>query len=92
MPRGHKGPRSLATPILIAAVTLIFIFTGGSFWHVFARFHNTLYYTKTCIAPLSNAEIELHIIDIGQGDCALIRSSYGNILIDAGTDDNESYL
>ena len=88
----RKGPRSLATPILVAVIIVIFIFTGGSLWPVLARLHNTLYYTKIYTHSPGEGEIELHIIDIGQGDCALIRSAYGNILIDAGTDDKEFEL
>ncbi len=29
-------------------------------------------------------EIAVHFIDVGQGDCALIQSSHGNVLIDCG--------
>lgn len=32
----------------------------------------------------SDAQMEIHIIDVGQGDCALVRSGGANILVDAG--------
>ena len=92
MAKSHKGPRSLATPILIAAVILIFIFTGGSLKATSIRFQNTLYYTRIYTNTPPEDEIELHIIDVGQGDCALIRSVYGNILIDAGISEKEYEL
>ena len=31
----------------------------------------------------------VHFIDVGQGDCALVQTEAGNILIDAGTYDSE---
>ncbi len=92
MPKSHKGPRSLTTPILIAVIILIFIFTGGSFKAAAIRFQNAIYYTRIYANSPAEGEIELHIIDIGQGDCALIRSPYGNILIDAGISEKEYEL
>ena len=37
-------------------------------------------------------EAEFHFIDVGQGDAALIRTSEGNVLIDAGTNASEEEL
>ena len=39
-----------------------------------------------------SGEIEIHIIDVGQGDSALIKTKDGNILIDAGTGKYEDEL
>ena len=36
---------------------------------------------------IAEGKAELHFIDVGQGDCALIRTSEGNILIDCGPRD-----
>ena len=37
-------------------------------------------------------QVELHFIDVGQGDAALIRTSEGHVLIDAGTNASEEAL
>lgn len=40
-----------------------------------------------------NGEIaRITFLDVGQGDCVLIRTTWGNILIDAGTEDAEEML
>ena len=45
------------------------------------------------VIPVGEGEyIELHMIDIGQGDSILIRTSGGNILIDAGPGKSEDEL
>ena len=43
-------------------------------------------------APVSGDEVQFHFIDVGQGDAALIRTSAGDILIDAGTNASEEQL
>ncbi len=50
------------------------------------------YYQRMKSAELVEDTIELHIIDVGQGDSVLIKSEAGNVLIDAGTGDSEEYL
>ena len=34
-------------------------------------------------------QIFVHFIDVGQGDCSVVQTPYGNILIDAGTPESE---
>lgn len=36
--------------------------------------------------------IRIHVIDVGQGDCMVIETSQGNVMIDAGTDISELSL
>lgn len=43
-------------------------------------------------AELVEGTIELHIIDVGQGDSVLLKTKSGNILIDAGTGESEEAL
>lgn len=40
---------------------------------------------STVEEDFADAEVIVHFIDVGQGDCAVIQSQEGNILIDAGT-------
>lgn len=43
-------------------------------------------------AELGETELRVHYIDVGQGDCALVETKFGNILIDAGTPDSEDEI
>ena len=42
--------------------------------------------------PVADGEIEVHFVDVGQGDCAIIRTPDGNIIIDAGTNSSEDEM
>ncbi|MEE0970419.1 MAG: ComEC/Rec2 family competence protein [Clostridia bacterium] len=43
-------------------------------------------------AALVDGTIEIHIIDVGQGDSVLVKTKSGNLLIDAGTNNSEEVL
>lgn len=47
---------------------------------------------KNTAQPVSGDEVQFHFIDVGQGDAALIRTSEGDILIDAGDNSSEDAL
>ena len=44
------------------------------------------------VEPVSGDEVEIHFIDVGQGDAALIRTAAGNVLIDTSTGSAEDQL
>ncbi len=73
-----KGSKNLKIELIILA-----IFVTIAAYRYFARMK---------AAELVDDTIELHIIDVGQGDSILIKSEAGNILIDAGTGESEDDL
>ncbi len=51
-----------------------------------------MYITELRNNASEEGTIEIHIIDVGQGDCVLVKTDAGNLLIDAGTNDSEYAL
>lgn len=92
MRRLRISSSTIVNLIIVAVIVAIFVFGGGSLRPVIERFGNTLNFTKICRGTPGENEIELQIIDVDQGDCALIRSNVGNILIDSGTNLSENDL
>lgn len=74
----RKSSKNLKIELIILAVSVII---SGYF-----------YYRNMKAAELIEDTIELHIIDVGQGDSVLIKTEAGNILIDAGTGESEEAL
>lgn len=50
------------------------------------------YIKENTPVQVSDGEIAIHTVDVGQGDCTVIVSSKGNIIIDAGTSESEDDL
>ncbi|MBQ8208233.1 MAG: MBL fold metallo-hydrolase [Clostridia bacterium] len=50
------------------------------------------YLNREEAASLVEGTVEMHIIDVGQGDSVLFKTEAGNILIDAGTGESETAL
>ncbi len=73
-----KRTRNLKIELIILAVVLII-----------AAYR---YYQRMRAAELLDDTVELHMIDVGQGDSVLLKTEAGNILIDAGTGESEEAL
>ena len=76
----------------LGIILFILIFIAGLF---FARDTILGMLTETTApasTPVSGGEVQFHFIDVGQGDAALIRTEWGDILIDAGTNSSEDEL
>ena len=76
MKRTRRGlwRRALPVGLLVAfavAVVVCQLFVGPRF---------------ALLSPLRSGTVEIHVIDVGQADCTLIRTESGCILIDAGVE------
>lgn len=93
--RNSRRNRGSAASIIILAVLTLAIYFA---WPYISGYLDDLKTSgQTKIIPVGDGEyIEVHVIDVGQGDSILILTSGGNMLIDAGPgsaeDDLEKYL
>ncbi len=71
---------------LVLSLTIVVIVGVAAF---FLRDYFT---ERPTVEPVSGDEVQIHFIDIGQGDAALIRTSEGDVLIDAGDNFSEEDL
>jgi competence protein ComEC len=85
--------KALLTSVIVVLATVIYIGFGdniASFLEKYGIDYNRL--AEVFSRGITDGELEVHIIDIGQGDSILIRSDEGVILIDAGPNDAEDKL
>lgn len=80
MKRSNFNYKLISALVLVSIVSLYFAFSNP----------------QSIDDTIGNAEVIVHFIDVGQGDCAVIQAPGGNILIDAGTykdvDKTEEYI
>lgn len=87
-----KNLYALLSSVVIVLAAVILISRGDGIDGAVNRFLNSIAMSSVYTNGPAEGEIEVHIIDVGQGDSVLIRSTEGNILIDAGTVDSKAYL
>ena len=79
--------KSLVLSLLCVAAALVYLAFGDKLAGLLGK--DTGYIPDT---PAPNGVLEVHIIDVGQGDSILVRSDEGVLLIDAGTNSSEDDL
>ncbi|MBQ8837104.1 MAG: MBL fold metallo-hydrolase [Clostridia bacterium] len=80
----NKKIRNILSVILIVTTLLCFL-CGCNIEGI--NYYNDEYYSQESDA--FNGDLRVHFLDIGQGDCALVETSDGYILIDAGETDSK---
>lgn len=83
---------SLISFTVTVGIIVLVLTLNGTLPKYIQKFENALEYSRAFSYVPSEDELYVHVIDIGQGDAILIKSSDGNILIDTGTDDSEETL
>ena len=80
--RKYRKIKSLFVTVVVIILAILGFFFGK----------DALTQQKPVVEPVSGNEVQFHFIDVGQGDAALIRTTQGDILIDASTGDAEEEL
>ncbi|MCI8387627.1 MAG: MBL fold metallo-hydrolase [Clostridiales bacterium] len=91
--KSSKKFAAFLTSLLTVAAAIIYILFGDKialFLKDYGFDYNQLY--KIFASEVADGELEVHIIDVGQGDSILVRTNAGVILIDAGTNSAENDL
>jgi competence protein ComEC len=89
-----SGVLNLPTPTISEAVIYLFLLAVAFNWTIITSLESTnkkvllafLVLSVICEAGtlFEDRPVEIDFVDVGQGDCALIKTSEGNYLIDAG--------
>ena len=76
----RKSTNKLIVTIIVFVLAVIFSFIGSKLG---------LFETES-YQPIDDCAFSVHFIDVGQGDCTLIKTDKGNMLIDAGENGYET--
>ncbi len=76
----RKSTNKLISTIIVFILAAVISFVGSKFG---------LFETESSL-PIDDGAFSVHFIDVGQGDCTLIKTDKGNMLIDAGENGYET--
>lgn len=76
----RKSTNKLISTIIVLVLAIIISFVGSKLG---------LFETESSL-PIDDGAFSVHFIDVGQGDCTLIKTVNGNMLIDAGENGYET--
>ncbi len=92
-PSAKKKLHVLSAVLIVTAAVLTLVFpdnpiTGGLENFTGTRFSGVL----DRYDAVKEGELEVHVIDVGQAECILIRTDDANVIIDTGSNESESML
>ncbi len=92
-PSAKKKLCVLTTVLIVTAAVLTLIFPDNPIIRMLESFTGTRFSgTIDRYDAVKNGELEVHIIDVGQAECILIRTDDATVIIDAGSNESESML
>ncbi|MBP1542929.1 MAG: MBL fold metallo-hydrolase [Oscillospiraceae bacterium] len=96
--RRKKVAKNFLYILFITAISLmLFLYLNEAYLHIdgvptFSQLMQSAGLRKRPIVHVEQDEIAVHFLDVGQGDCALIKTPEKNLLIDCGEESESGYV